>query len=143
VLEELEARLGVEPDHAIYVGNGSSDVHVMLHVNNRGGFTIAASENPYLASIAQRTVLSESAISFLVPVLDDIVGWRAADIEALLERHELALHEWEKARTDRIVPVRFAPLGAPVLMAAAAPPPAELATRYRSTPITVTSGVQR
>jgi len=118
VLEELEARLGVEPDHAIYVGDGSSDVHVMLHVNNRGGFTIAASENPYLASIAKRTVLSESVMSFLVPVLDDIVGWRAADIQALLDRHQLTLRGWEKPRTDRIVPVRFAPLGAPIMIAA-------------------------
>ena len=121
VLEELQARLGIEPDHAIYVGDGSSDVHVMLHVNNRGGFTIAASENPYLAAIAKRTVLSESVLSLVVPVLDDIVGWRGADIEALLERYQLALDDWEKARTARIVPVRFAPLGAPVTLPAPAP----------------------
>jgi phosphoserine phosphatase len=108
VLEELQARHGVEPDHAIYVGDGSSDVHVMLHVNNRGGFTIAASENPYLASIARRTVLSDSAVSFLVPVLDEIVGWRGADIQALLEQYQLARHGWEKARTDRILPVALA-----------------------------------
>lgn len=115
VLEELEARHEVEPDHAIYVGDGSSDVHVMLHVNHRGGFTIAASENPYLASIAKRAVLSDSAVSFLVPVLDEIVGWRGADIQALLERHQLARHGWEKARTDRILPVAFTSSGAPVV----------------------------
>ena len=28
---------GIGPDRTIYVGDGSSDVHVMLHVNNRGG----------------------------------------------------------------------------------------------------------
>src|SRR5688572_23541205 len=33
VLEELEGRLGIRPDQTIYVGDGSSDVHVMLHVN--------------------------------------------------------------------------------------------------------------
>ena len=117
VLEELEGRLGVEPDHAIYVGDGSSDVHVMLHVNSKGGFTIAASENPHLAAIARRTVLSDSAFSLLVPVLEDIVGWRGADIQALLERYQLARHAWEKPRTDRVVPVRYAPLGAPVVVA--------------------------
>ena len=45
VIDELEHRLGVTPDRVIYVGDGSSDVHVMLHVNNHGGFTIAVSEN--------------------------------------------------------------------------------------------------
>lgn len=90
VLDDLLASLSVEPDHAIYVGDGSSDVHVMLHVNNHGGFTIAASENHHLAAIAKRTVLSDSAFSFLVPILDDIVGWRGADIEALLERQEMS-----------------------------------------------------
>src|SRR5262249_44953110 len=49
VLEELERTLGVSPDRAIYVGDGSSDVHVMLHVNNHDGFTIAVSENPHLS----------------------------------------------------------------------------------------------
>ena len=53
VVEELESRLGIAPDRTIYVGDGSSDVHVMLHVNNRDGFTIAVSENRQLARIAQ------------------------------------------------------------------------------------------
>ena len=49
VIEELEHRLGVTPDRMIYVGDGSSDVHVMLHINNHDGFTIAVSENKQLA----------------------------------------------------------------------------------------------
>ena len=53
VVEELEARLGIAPDRTIYIGDGSSDVHVMLHVNNRDGYTIAVSENKQLARIAQ------------------------------------------------------------------------------------------
>lgn len=67
VLEELEARLEVPPHRTIYVGDGSSDVHVMLHVNNRDGFTIAVSENPHLARIARRTVISDSAFSVVPP----------------------------------------------------------------------------
>ena len=31
------ARLGVSPDHVVYIGDGSSDIHVMLHVNRRDG----------------------------------------------------------------------------------------------------------
>jgi phosphoserine phosphatase len=100
VLEELEERLGTPPDRTIYVGDGSSDVHVMLHVNNRDGFTIAVSENKHLARIAKRTVLSDNAFSVLVPVLEDIVGWRSTEIRMLFESYGLTLQEWEKARTD-------------------------------------------
>jgi phosphoserine phosphatase len=102
VVEELEARLGNSPDRTIYVGDGSSDVHVMLHVNNRHGFTIAVSENRMLARIARSTVLSESAFSIVVPVLEQIAGWRSAQIREVFEAHGLQLHEWEKARTDRV-----------------------------------------
>jgi HAD superfamily phosphoserine phosphatase-like hydrolase len=102
VVEELEARLGIEPDRTIYVGDGSSDVHVMLHVNNRDGYTIAVSENELLARIAKRTVLSDSAFSIVAPILEEIVGWRTAKIRELFEAHGLTLHDWEKARTDRI-----------------------------------------
>ena len=110
VLEELEARLGTAPDRTIYVGDGSSDVHVMLHVNNRGGFTIAVSENKQLARIAKRTVLSDDAFSVTVPLLEQVLGWGVSEIRMLFEANGLALHEWEKARTDRVI-VRDSRLG--------------------------------
>src|SRR5450432_590301 len=102
VIEELEHRLGITPDRMIYVGDGSSDVHVMLHVNNRDGFTIAVSENKQLARIAQSTVLSDNAFSIMVPILDQLLHWRTGEIRALLESIGLTLHEWEKDRTDRV-----------------------------------------
>ena len=102
VVEELESRLGVPPERTIYVGDGSSDVHVMLHVNNRDGFTIAVSENKQLARIARSTVLSDDAFSVMVPILDQVLGWNSAEIRALFESNGLTLHEWERARTDRI-----------------------------------------
>src|SRR6185503_3356937 len=105
VLEQLEARIGTKPDRTIYVGDGSSDVHVMLHVNNRDGFTIAVSENRLLARIAQSTVISENAFSVLIPILERIVGWRSAEIREFFESRALHLHEWEKARTDRVTVV--------------------------------------
>ena len=102
VIEELEHRLAVTPDRVIYVGDGSSDVHVMLHVNNHDGFTIAVSENRQLARIAKSTVLSENAFSIMVPILDQILHWRTGDIRELFESHGLTLSEWEKDRTDRV-----------------------------------------
>ena len=108
VIEELQQRLDIAPDRVIYVGDGSSDVHVMLHVNSHDGFTIAVSDNRQLARIARSTVLSDNAFSIMVPVLDQVFGWRPAQIRELLEHNGLALHEWEKARTDH---VRLAPVG--------------------------------
>lgn len=102
VVEELERRLENDPDRTIYVGDGSSDVHVMLHVNNRGGFTIAVSENKLLARIARTTVLSDSAFSIVVPILEQLAGWTSPRIRELFASHGLALHGWEKARTDRV-----------------------------------------
>ena len=103
VVEELESRLGIVPDRTIYVGDGSSDVHVMLHVNNRDGFTIAVSENRQLASIARSTVLSDNAFSIMAPVLERVLRWGTGQIRSLFEANGLSLHEWEKARTDRII----------------------------------------
>jgi HAD superfamily phosphoserine phosphatase-like hydrolase len=102
VVEELEAQLDIGPDRTIYVGDGSSDVHVMLHVNNRGGFTIAVSDNTQLARIARSTVLSDNAFSIVVPILEQVLGWRAGDIRSAFESSGLTLQEWEKARTDRV-----------------------------------------
>ncbi len=80
VVEELEARLGIAPDRTIYIGDGSSDVHVMLHVNNRGGFTIAVSENTQLARVAKSTVLSDDARSVMVPILEQVLGVRHSSL---------------------------------------------------------------
>ena len=102
VVEELERRLGVTADRMIYVGDGSSDVHVMLHVNNHDGFTIAVSENRQLARIARSTVISDNAFSIMVPILDQLLHWRTGEIRELFERYGLTLSEWEKDRTDRV-----------------------------------------
>ena len=102
VLEELRARLSVSADRLVYVGDGGSDVHVMLHVNRVGGLTVAVSENKYLTPIAQRTVLSDDALSVLVPILEEIVGLDAIRIRAIFDAHGFALQDWEKVRTDSL-----------------------------------------
>ena len=38
----------------------------------------------------------------LVPVLEDIAGWRRPAIRALFESHGLQIHEWDRTRTDRV-----------------------------------------
>jgi 2-hydroxy-3-keto-5-methylthiopentenyl-1-phosphate phosphatase len=101
VLDELQAELQVGADRIVYVGDGSSDIHVMLHVNRRNGFTIAVSENKHIAPIARRTVLSDNALSVLVPVLEDVVGWdNPAQVRGFFEAHGLAVQEWDKMQVD-------------------------------------------
>ena len=116
VLEELEERLGVTANRTVYVGDGSSDVHVMLHVNSRDGFTIAVSENRQLARIARSTVLSDNAFGIVVPLLEQVLAWPVSEIRALFELRGLTLEGWERARMDRVKideagpPARVTPL---------------------------------
>jgi HAD superfamily phosphoserine phosphatase-like hydrolase len=102
VIEELQHRLAVPADRVIYIGDGSSDVHVMLHVNNHDGYTIAVSENRQLAHIARSTVLSENAFSIMVPVLEQVLDWRTGAIRELFEAQGLSLQAWEKNRADHV-----------------------------------------
>ncbi len=100
VLDELQSMLQVSSGHIVYVGDGSSDIHVMLHVNRREGFTIAVSEAKHIAQIAERTVLSDNALSVLIPILEQIAGWDAIGIRSLFESRGLLIQEWDKVRTD-------------------------------------------
>jgi len=99
-LDRIQELTQVSSDRVVYVGDGSSDVHVMLHVNRRDGFTIAVSENKHLAPIAKRTVLSQNALGVLIPILEDIVGWERAQIRAFLETQGFVIQEWDKVATD-------------------------------------------
>lgn len=100
VLDELQAKLQISYDRIVYVGDGSSDVHVMLHVNRRDGFTIAVSEAKHITQIARRTILSDDALSVVVPVLEEIVGWDPTRIRSLFESQGFLIQEWDKVRTD-------------------------------------------
>jgi HAD superfamily phosphoserine phosphatase-like hydrolase len=100
VLDQLQSSLQIAPDHIAYVGDGSSDIHVMLHVNTRDGFTIAVSEAKHVAHIAKRTLLSSSALAVLAPILEEIAGWPRLKIRQLFESHGLLVQEWDQVRTD-------------------------------------------
>jgi phosphoserine phosphatase len=102
VLEELRANLGVSHDHIIYMGDGSSDLPVMMHVNQYDGLTIAVSEAKFITRVARRTVLSDNAMSVLVPVLEEVLRWDSATIRRFFAARGLNLREWDKMRTDML-----------------------------------------
>jgi phosphoserine phosphatase len=99
-VDSLRLRLGVPSDRIVYVGDGSSDIHVMLHVNRGDGLTIAASEARHIAQIARRTVISDDALSVLIPVLEEICGYDQSQIRGVFEEQGLLIQEWDRVRTD-------------------------------------------
>ena len=102
VLDSLLEKLKTSPDRVVYVGDGSSDIHVMLHVNRRDGFTIAVSENKFLAPIAKRSILSADAMAITIPILEEIAGWDRSRIRALFESKGFLIQEWDKVQTDML-----------------------------------------
>jgi 2-hydroxy-3-keto-5-methylthiopentenyl-1-phosphate phosphatase len=102
VLEELRTRAGLGHDRLVYVGDGRSDAHVMLHVNRLDGLTIAVSENKHVAEIALRTVLSDDVLSLLVPILEDIMGYDPVRIRTMFESQGFVFQEWAKTRRDSL-----------------------------------------
>jgi 2-hydroxy-3-keto-5-methylthiopentenyl-1-phosphate phosphatase len=100
VLDDLQKKFQVGPERIIYVGDGGSDIHVMLHVNRREGFTIAVSQSRHIAPIATRTVLSDDALSIIVPILEEIAGWDTIHIRTFFEAQGLFIQEWDRVRAD-------------------------------------------
>jgi 2-hydroxy-3-keto-5-methylthiopentenyl-1-phosphate phosphatase len=102
ILEEMRASLGISHDHIIYMGDGSSDLPVMMHVNQYDGLTIAVSEAKFITRVARRTVLSDNAMSVLVPMLEEVMKWDSAHIRRFFAQRGLMLREWDKMRTDTL-----------------------------------------
>jgi phosphoserine phosphatase len=100
VLEQLQADLKIGPDHVVYVGDGSSDIHVMLHVNVGDGFTIAVSETKHVTQTAKRTVLGSNALATLAPILEKIVGWRRPQLREFFESYGFLIQGWDRMQTD-------------------------------------------
>jgi phosphoserine phosphatase len=99
-LDDLRSRLGVPGDRVVYVGDGGSDLHVMLHVNRGDGLTIAVSEAKFIAQIARRTIITDDALGVLVPILEDVMEFGPVQVRKVLENHGLLIQDWAKGRTD-------------------------------------------
>jgi hydroxymethylpyrimidine pyrophosphatase-like HAD family hydrolase len=122
VLEEIRTTLGISHDHIIYMGDGSSDLPVMMHVNSYDGLTIAVSEAEFITRVAKRTVLSDNAMSVLVPVMEEVLRWDSVRIRRTFAQYGLMLREWGKSRTDQLLIEEspdLIPVEAPVVQAPA------------------------
>lgn len=102
VVDRLRDKWNISRDRLIYIGDGSSDIHVMLHVNRLDGLTIAVSENRYIRQVARRTILSDDALAVVVPILEEVFEWEPPRIQARLEAEGFLVREWEKLQTDTL-----------------------------------------
>lgn len=107
VLDTLAASLEVPRDRIVYIGDGATDADAMRQVDRHYGFTVAVSPLP--EQVAQSTVISDNACSLLIPVLEQVLGWRRPSIRSVLEQSGLRVDAWQKTRTDMVRLAEFAP----------------------------------
>jgi len=100
ILDHLKIKEKVPRDRIIYVGDGISDIRVMLHVQVYQGYPIAVSSSSYLGHIANRTVISDNALSVLIPILEDILGYTDDQIREFFSNLNLPISEWKRAKIE-------------------------------------------
>jgi HAD superfamily phosphoserine phosphatase-like hydrolase len=99
-LDMLKEKENVPRDAIIYVGDGSSDVHVMLHIMSYNGYPITVSPSPYMGHICRRSVISENVLSLLVPILEDLLKYDKEKVRAYFEGRGHPILEWNRADTE-------------------------------------------
>ena len=96
----LKQKENVPRDNVIYIGDGSSDVHVMLHIMAYNGYTITVSPAPYMGHICRRSVISDNVLSILVPILLDLFKYDQEKVRAFFEDRGHAILEWSRTDTE-------------------------------------------
>ncbi len=99
-LDALKIHLKVPRSQIIYVGDGISDVHVMLHVKAYNGYPIAVSSSPYMGHIAKRTVISDNALAVLIPILEELNGYSERQIIDFFSKLKIPINEWNRASVE-------------------------------------------
>jgi HAD superfamily phosphoserine phosphatase-like hydrolase len=91
-VDELQSKEQIGPDHIVYVGDGSSDVHVMLHVNRLDGFCLSGcfSKPPDVVvqrraglDVPPRCGPAAPRLGGKIPVRGSVRGWRGRTSPAM------------------------------------------------------------
>ncbi|HNX91668.1 MAG TPA: HAD-IB family phosphatase [Candidatus Omnitrophota bacterium] len=99
-LDMLKQKENVTRYAIVYVGDGSSDVHVMLHIMSYQGYTITVSPAPYMGHICRRSVISDNVLSILVPILQDMLKYDQGKVRKFFEDRKHPILEWNRADTE-------------------------------------------
>ncbi|MBF0494248.1 MAG: haloacid dehalogenase-like hydrolase [Candidatus Omnitrophica bacterium] len=99
-LDMLKQKEDVARNAIVYVGDGSSDIHVMLHTKSYNGYTITVSPAPYMGHICRRSVIADNVLAILVPILEDLLKFDREKIRAFFEERGHTILEWNRADTE-------------------------------------------
>jgi HAD superfamily phosphoserine phosphatase-like hydrolase len=80
IMEEIIEKENIPRDNVIYIGDGSSDYNVMLHIAAYGGYPIAVRFKTYIGHISKITVVSHSALANLIPILQNKLNYNEDQI---------------------------------------------------------------
>lgn len=101
-LDYLHQKEQVPYDRILYVGDGVSDINVMLHLKSLDGYPISASKSDYLGHIARRSVISDDALAYIIPVIEDLLNFDVQEIRKFFLNRNLILQDWKRAKVDWI-----------------------------------------
>lgn len=100
VLEAIRKRGKIPLDRIIYVGDGFSDMYIILYVRAYHGYTIGVTPSSYLGNICKKTIISNDSLSLLAPILEDILGFSHQEVKEFYEKMGYPIQTWEKAKVE-------------------------------------------
>jgi phosphoserine phosphatase len=100
ILEVIRKKEKIPLDRAIYVGDGFSDMYIILYLRTYHGYTIGVTQASYLGNICKKTIISNDALSLLAPILEDILGLSHQEIKEFYEEIGHPIQTWEKAKVE-------------------------------------------
>jgi len=100
ILNRVRAREKIPLNRTIYVGDGFSDMYIMLHLRVYDGYPIGVTPSPYIGHVSKRTVVSEDALSLLIPILEDILKFSPERIQSFFEELGHPIQNWRKAKVE-------------------------------------------
>lgn len=99
-LDVVRRKEKIPLDRTIYVGDGFSDMYIIMYVRAYHGYTIAVTPTSFLGHICRKTVISNDALSLLAPILEDILGFSHDEVRKFYEKIGHPLQTWEKAKVE-------------------------------------------
>lgn len=100
VLDMVRKKEKIPLDKIIYVGDGFSDMYIILYVRAYHGYTIAVTPASFIGHICKKTVISNDALSLIAPILEDILGFSHEEIKSFYEKLGHPIQTWEKAKVE-------------------------------------------
>ena len=100
ILDMIRKKEKVPIDRVIYVGDGFSDMYIILYVRTYHGYTIAVTPTSHIGNICKKTIISNDALSLLVPILEDILKFSHDEIKSFFEKLGHPIQTWEKAKIE-------------------------------------------